>query len=108
MDMDKNETIHVLLVYSLEAHELIDQEVFDEQRESDADARTELAVSAYFETEKKYRDRSDLEIVLIGADSLATIETTHGSYFRESVKRDARTVEELLSELLVEREKSEA
>ena len=106
--MDSNETIHVLLVYSLDRHELVDQQVFDAQLERDGDRRAELAVNAYFETEQRYRERADLEIVLIGADSLKTIEATHGSYFRESVKRDARSVEELLAELVREKMATEA
>ena len=63
---------HFLLVYDLAAQHLIKQQEF-----SDGD---EAAV-AYADLEREYKDRSDLEIVLVGADSIETIKRTHAHYF---------------------------
>ena len=43
----------------------------------DADA----AASRYAVAEDEYRERQEYEVVLIGADSLETIRTTHAHYF---------------------------
>lgn len=71
-----------LIVYSLREQRLVDFAEFG------TDIRA--ATDAYAATEREYRDRSDdedFEIVLLGADSLATIEQTHSRYFtkRETV-----------------------
>ena len=39
------------------------------------------AIAAYSEIEGEMRDRLDLDIVLVGADSLETVKRTHSSYF---------------------------
>lgn len=66
--------MHVLLVYSHERQELVSQEVFHDSK---------MATTAYAEAEEKYRDEGDAyEVVLVGADSIDTIERTHGHYFR--------------------------
>jgi hypothetical protein len=41
----------------------------------------DAAIAAYFEIEGEMRDRADLDIVLLGADSLETLKRTHSSYF---------------------------
>lgn len=41
----------------------------------------EAAIEAYSRAEDAARDRNDLDIVLLSADSLATIKRTHSSYF---------------------------
>lgn len=41
------------------------------------------AVEAYASYEDKYRDQQDIEIVLIGADSIETVKRTHSQYFAE-------------------------
>jgi hypothetical protein len=41
----------------------------------------EAAMAAYSEIEGEMRDRDDLDIVLVGADSLETVKRTHSSYF---------------------------
>lgn len=64
--------LHFLLVYDLKQQKLLDSERFD-----DADE----ASSAYAAKEGEYRGRDDLEIVLVGADSLDTIRRTHSHYF---------------------------
>lgn len=63
---------HFLLVYDLTGQALLESATYD-----DADE----AAAAYSEAEAKYRDRSDLEVVLVGADSLDTIKQTHAHYF---------------------------
>ncbi|HEY5816527.1 MAG TPA: hypothetical protein VIS95_09355 [Solirubrobacterales bacterium] len=63
---------HFLLVYDLDAQRLIGQEEFGDGEE---------AASAYAALEHQYKGRNDLEIVLVGADSLETIKRTHAHYF---------------------------
>lgn len=41
----------------------------------------DTAVAAYEELEERMRGRKDLDIVLLGADSLDTVKKTHSSYF---------------------------
>ena len=64
--------IHFLLVYDLRRQRLLSRKEFD-----DATA----ASQAYAELERQHWENTDLEIVLVGADSLATIKATHGNYF---------------------------
>jgi hypothetical protein len=42
----------------------------------------DAAQAAYKEVERETRERTDLDVVLLSADSLATIKHTHSSYFR--------------------------
>jgi len=63
---------HFLLVYDLVSQRLIKQEEF-----SDGD----VAAVAYAALEREYKGREDLEIVLVGADSIETIKRTHAHYF---------------------------
>lgn len=41
----------------------------------------DAAQRAYEEAEQEVRGRADLDVVLLGADSLETIKRTHSSYF---------------------------
>jgi hypothetical protein len=41
----------------------------------------EAALAAYAEYEQRYRNDPNIEVVLIGADSLNTVKRTHSSYF---------------------------
>lgn len=66
---------HFLLVYDLRAQRLISQRRFDDGAE---------AAVAYAALEAENRGRSDLEIVLVGADSIETIKRTHAHYFERS------------------------
>lgn len=52
----------------------------------------EKAIEAYADAEDAARGRDDLDIVLLSADSLATIKRTHSSYFDV----DGSTFESLL------------
>jgi hypothetical protein len=42
---------------------------------------TERALDAYSAAERRHRGDANIEVVLLGADSLATIKRTHASYF---------------------------
>jgi polyribonucleotide nucleotidyltransferase len=48
-------------------------------------ADSDAAVAAYAAMEQEYTGQSSIEIVLIGSDSLATVELTHANYFDGSV-----------------------
>jgi hypothetical protein len=50
----------------------------------------EAAQHAYQEAEQKARGRQDLDVVLLSADSLETIQLTHSSYF------EPKSLDELL------------
>lgn len=64
--------IHFLLVYDARARRLISSQDF-----ADAD----VASAAYARAEREHIDEPDIEIVLVGADSIETIRKTHGHYF---------------------------
>lgn len=64
---------HFLVVYDIPAREA----TVDDRYGADYDA----ALSAYTKAEETYRGRDDIEVVLLGADSLDTIKKTHSSYF---------------------------
>ena len=63
--------IHFLLTYDSRTGQLGVQQ-FDDPSE---------ATAAYGEAERAHLDDRELEIVLIGSDSLETIRQTHGHYF---------------------------
>jgi hypothetical protein len=54
----------------------------------------DAAMAAYIDLEKRYRDRDDLDIVLLGADSLETVKRTHSSYFGEGKSAFAHLFDE--------------
>jgi hypothetical protein len=64
--------IHFLLMYDHKQAKLVDQKRFRDPGE---------ALAAYAEWEEEHRWDPNLEIVLVGADSLETIMRTHGHYF---------------------------
>jgi hypothetical protein len=75
---------HFLIIYSHKNQTLISApRVF-------SDDQVDAATAAYQESEAEYRDSSDVEIVLIGADSIETIQRTHGHYFASVGDRLAR------------------
>jgi hypothetical protein len=55
------------------------------------------AQAAYAEIEGEMRDRDDLDIVLVGADSLDTVKRTHSSYFRAEKSFESLLPEGVLS-----------
>lgn len=68
---------HFLLVFDHSAGRLLEMIPFGED--------SDKALAAYAECEVKHRDRKDVEIVLIGSDSLDTVKLTHANYFDGSV-----------------------
>jgi len=77
---------HFLLVYSY-----AEQRLVEVARYSDADEAT----LAYRNAETTNRGKYDeLEIVLVGADSIETIHRTHGHYFMDRSQR--MSLEDLL------------
>lgn len=81
--------VHVLIVYSLVERRLLSRREFESDEQDEA-------FQAYAQAEEAHRDLSDVEIVLVAADSLATIRHTHGSYFRGEVE----TMDLALAQLL--------
>jgi hypothetical protein len=69
---------HFLLIYDHERQELSTTRQF-------SDDECDEATSAYQAAEAEHRDDPNVEIVLIGADSIETIHRTHGHYFRREV-----------------------
>ncbi|HKP90597.1 MAG TPA: hypothetical protein VJT75_11575 [Thermoleophilaceae bacterium] len=65
--------LHFLLIYDHEQQKLVEALELGQQ--------VAAAAEAYSQYEEKYRDRTGIEIVLVGADSLDTIRTTHAHYF---------------------------
>src|SRR5680860_1080605 len=53
-------------------------------------ANSAEAVAAYSAAEAAHRNVDNLEIVLVSADSIETIHTTHGHYFSGAVKPTSR------------------
>ena len=76
--------VHVMLVYSLKEQRLINQKIFEDEPDNRGQA-IKRAMDAYMDEERANIDSDDVEIVLVGADSLSTIKTTHRSYFAEDV-----------------------
>ncbi|HWM64549.1 MAG TPA: hypothetical protein VNP96_11250 [Solirubrobacterales bacterium] len=68
---------HFLIVYDIPT---------GKARVRDFGADYDIALAAYAEIEAEMKDRDDLDIVLLSADSLETVKRTHSSYFetRES------------------------
>ena len=75
--MAQSQIQHFLLVFDHSKGRLQDERPFG----SDADA----ALAAYAECERKFKDRPEIEIVLIGSDSLATVRRTHANYYDGTV-----------------------
>lgn len=60
--------------------------VFDHQRDELLSWKEYLdaapAIEAYQQTERAHEGNAQMEIVLIGADSLDTVKRTHANYFK--------------------------
>lgn len=67
---------HILIVYDLESRQLLQAKDLGEDGER--------AASVYSECESRHRDDPSMEIVLIGAESMAIIEQTHAQYFSDA------------------------
>jgi hypothetical protein len=73
-----NQIKHFLLVFDYSTNELT-------EREFGGDVAS--ALKAYRETEVKLKGRTDVDIVLVGSDSLETVKITHANYFDGSVAK---------------------
>ncbi|MEX1164764.1 MAG: hypothetical protein WEB03_14420 [Nitriliruptor sp.] len=67
---------HFLLVFDHTKGELIDQREF---------TRVDVALGAYGKTERQYEANDQVEVVLVGSDSMETVKVTHGNYFDGTV-----------------------
>ncbi len=67
---------HFILIYDHAQQKLVET--------LDFGSRGTAAAATYGELEQKYREQKGIEIVLVGADSLETIRSTHAHYFSES------------------------
>lgn len=59
----------------------------------------DAALQAYSESERQHRDDANIEVVLLGSDSIETLERTHASYFELSEKHADQFVGRELAEL---------
>ena len=71
--------VHFLLVYNGPGRTLERCEPFDD---------VEAALVAYAQAEVAYRGRGDIEVVLLGSDSIETLKRTHGHYFEAPTEPD--------------------
>lgn len=71
--MNDRDLRHFLVVYHIAAGHA-DVVQFERDYES--------ALLAYNDAEEKHRNDPDMEVVLLGSDSIATLERTHSSYFQ--------------------------
>lgn len=67
--------IHFLLAYNRAQGVLVSEAAFGDAHE---------AAEAYKQLELEHRADSNMEIVLIGSDSIETVRQTHSNYFAES------------------------
>jgi hypothetical protein len=80
---------HFLVVYDI-ADAQADVQAF----ETDYDA----ALAAYSDAEDEYREDPNIEVVLLGSDSLETVRRTHSSYFELSDRHLDEVVERELED----------
>lgn len=64
--------VHFLLVYDRTLGRLVFEQPYTDPAE---------ALHAYEEMEERHRDERNMEIVLVGADSIETVMLTHGNYW---------------------------
>ncbi|MGH2843936.1 MAG: hypothetical protein ACRDKL_10175 [Solirubrobacteraceae bacterium] len=55
------------------------------------------ALDAYNRAEEEHREAPDVEVVLLGSDSIETLKRTHSSYFELSEKNIDQVVTEVLA-----------
>jgi hypothetical protein len=64
---------HYLLVYDRREGRIVRRRRFDDPN---------VALTARFTAEREFRDAPDMEIVVLGAESLAALRQTHARYFK--------------------------
>ncbi len=70
--MSETEIQHFLIVYDIETGKAAIQRFGEDY---------DRALAEYAEAEQELRSEPNLDIVLVGADSIETVERTHSSYF---------------------------
>lgn len=88
--MTETQIHHFLVVYDI-SHGLAHVEHFG----GDYGA----ALTAYASAEEEHRRNDNVEVVLLGSDSIETLERTHSSYFELAEKHVDRMVARDLAEL---------
>jgi hypothetical protein len=88
--MSTRDLKHFLVVYDIRAGKA-DVVPFD--------VNYDAALEAYNRAEEKYRDDPNVEVVLLGSDSIETVERTHSSYFELSEAHIDQIVARELAEL---------
>lgn len=71
--MSRIQIQHFILVFDRAAGRLVAEESFG----SDSTG----AVSRYSELEREYSHREEMDIVLVGSDSIDTVRVTHANYY---------------------------
>ena len=71
--------VHFLVVYNRRERRIERREAFDDE---------DRALAAYAAAEDESRARADVEVVLLGSDSLETLRQTHGLYFESGSEPD--------------------
>ena len=71
--------VHFLLVYNGPRRTLERSQRFED---------VGAALAAYALAEEEYRGRNDVEVVLLGSDSIETLKRTHGHYFESPTEPD--------------------
>ena len=71
--------VHFLLVYNGPGRTLERCERFED---------VNIGLEAYGRAEDEYRGRHDIEVVLLGSDSIETLKRTHGHYFEAATVPD--------------------
>lgn len=98
--MSPKDLRHYLVVYRIADG---DAQVSEYPREA-----YEEAQDAYRATEQKHHDDSDVEVVLLSADSVESLMATHGRFFEKSRRHVDDYITERLDELLHESERTPA
>ncbi|MDQ4124422.1 MAG: hypothetical protein M3134_02325 [Actinomycetota bacterium] len=50
-------------------------------------AERDVALKELFEREERFRQRPNIEVVMLGSDSIETLKLTHGRYFKGELAR---------------------
>lgn len=64
---------HFILVFDHAKGKLVDERHFGTE--------SDKAVACYAELEQQYRDNKNMDIVLVGSDSIETVKVTHANYY---------------------------
>lgn len=60
---------------------IIDRERDEMIAQDDYGTDSARAVAAYGEAERKYKDRPEVDVLLVGSDSLESVKVTHSTFF---------------------------